>query len=180
MGAAPAMSPKAGKLAGLGRWGAPRRGSPVPHHRRCSLPTGRPRCGRRCPHSGGKNMRCASSPPFTASPSMSWMRTRSGMGGPAAERWGLGVGTPRLVALAACVLSPIVDTGESTRAMLAWALGHKWVKLFPEVAFQLAAKGGCSVGTDTPWWLQPRTPGCCFHPPKHTVGAVPPKAWWSG
>lgn len=30
MGAAPAMSPKAGKLAGLGRWGAPRRGNPVP------------------------------------------------------------------------------------------------------------------------------------------------------
>uniref|UniRef100_A0A674H944 Ras GTPase-activating protein 4-like n=1 Tax=Taeniopygia guttata TaxID=59729 RepID=A0A674H944_TAEGU len=43
--------------------------------------SGLPRCGRRCPRSGGRNTRCSSSLVSTASPSTSWTRMPSGYSG---------------------------------------------------------------------------------------------------
>jgi len=71
---------------GAGAVGSAATRQPCPPVTGAVCPTGLPRCGRRCPRSGGRSTRCTSSPPFTASPSTSWMRMRSGTG----RWWGLG------------------------------------------------------------------------------------------
>lgn len=114
-----------------------------PEREACPLsatcPTGQPRCGRHCPHSGVRSTRCSSSPDSTASPSMSWTRMHSG------RAWGLGLGT-RLVALAPCVLSPGVDNPHLGPGL--WdtlgegnSRGH-WCALWGQTQ-----RGGCRPGS---------------------------------
>lgn len=160
----------------------PRAGSPIPTVTGAVCPAGLPRYGRRCPPSGGRNTRCTSSPPFTASPSTSWMRMRSGMGRSAAGWWGLSTGTRRLVVLAACMLNPIVDTRESTPGLAGLGFGTQTDEVISQGYFPAGSKGWltCSMGTDTSWWPQLRTPGRPFVPPKRVAGAVLPGGRWSG
>uniref|UniRef100_A0A8B9BAI2 RAS p21 protein activator 4 n=1 Tax=Anser brachyrhynchus TaxID=132585 RepID=A0A8B9BAI2_9AVES len=109
-------------------------------------PAGLPRCGRRCPRSGGRSTRCTCSPPFTASPSMSWMRMRSGMGRSLLGQRRVWAGKLELSAYGCLqgtgsLFNPVVDTRESTPGHTGVGFGTQTGK-----ASRLGGDGaGCGV-----------------------------------